>query len=167
MGHDAGRHGSHRRVGEVPQQRRKPARPGDTVGVDEGDQRRAHGGEAGIPRGARPFAPVAAQADRAGCRGCRRHGGVVRRPVVHHDDPRPGQAGQAPGELGRAVAHRDDGGDLVRPRAGRAAGRVRVGEPGVEQAACQRLRGGLAGHRHTIPPPPDQRGATRAEAQQA
>jgi hypothetical protein len=87
MGHDPGRHGSHRGIGEVAQQRRQPARPGDAVGIDEGDQRRAHGGEAGVPGGARSSAPVAAQAERAGRGGGRRHGGAVRRPVVHHDDP--------------------------------------------------------------------------------
>ncbi len=115
MSPDPGRHGSHRGIGEVPQQRRQPARPGDAVGIDEGDQRRAHGGEAGVPGGARSSAPVAAQAERTGRGGGRRHGGAVRRPVVHHDDPHAVQAGQAPGQLGRAVAHRDDGRDLVRP----------------------------------------------------
>ena len=47
------------------------------------------------------------------------------------------------------------------------AGRVRVGEPGVEQAPRQFLRGGPAGHRHPVPPPAGQRGAARAKAQQA
>ncbi len=84
---DPGRHRSHRRIGEVPQQRRQPARPRDAVGIDEGDQLRAHGGEAGVPGRARSAAPVAAQAERARRGGGGRHGGRVSRPVVHHDDP--------------------------------------------------------------------------------
>jgi hypothetical protein len=158
------RHGSHRGIGEVAQQRRQPARPGDAVGIDEGDQRRAHGGEAGVPGGAGSSAPVAAQAEGTGRGGGRGHGGRVNRPVVDHDDPHAAQAGQAPGQFGRAVAHRDDGGYLVRPW---PAGRVRVGEPGVEQAPGQFLRGGPAGHRHPVPPPAGQRRAARAKAQQA
>ena len=162
-GHDPGRHGPDRWVGEVRQQRREPARPRDAVGIDEGDQRRAYRGEPGVPGGARSPARAAAQAQRACRRRGRRHGRVIRRPVVHHDDPHPVQAGQAAGKLGRAVAHRDDRRDLARPR---AASRIRVREPGVEQPPRQCLRGG-PGHRRAVPPPAGQRRAPRAQAQQA
>ena len=85
MGDDPGRGRTHGRISEVPEQGRQPGRPGDTVGIHEGHQWRAHSRQAGVAGGAGAAAGVPAQQARPGGSGSGGDRAWVRRSVVHHD----------------------------------------------------------------------------------
>jgi hypothetical protein len=132
---DARRDRTYRRVSEVRQQQIQPARAGRAVGVEESDQRGISGGQARVPGCRRPA--VNRPPQYAGARPGRdaRDGLGVPRAVVDHDQSRRlGQPGQAAGQLGVPVAHRDHDRHLVRavPAAGRRFVQGGMDDSGVE-----------------------------------
>ena len=141
--HDPRRREPDGRVGEASEQRVEPAGLGHDVGVDERDERRVRGGEAGVAGGGRTTRGRVPQ--HAGSRP-RRNGRDRLRGcgAVVHDHQSAQSAGQRREEPGQPVGAVPDGyhdGDVG--ERGRRTGRPGPGvrDPHVEQAAGQGGRG--------------------------
>ena len=149
---DAGRHRTHRGIGEMRQQRVEPAGAGHAVRVEKGHQRRIGGRQPGVPGRGWPAVHRPPQHAGPGRGRDAADRGRIGRAVVHHDHPRRvGQASQATGQFGGPIADRDDHGHGWLS-CWRGIVKHRVSDPGVEQAARQRAGLGVIGHRHPRPP---------------
>ncbi len=129
------------RVGDVPREVEEDGGADDDVGVDEGDERRRHPLQSGVPRsgGARVGGEgqhLRAVPDRDG-----RDGGGVVRGVVDDQRPQRRQRRQTAVELGGAVADGYDDGE-VRCVDGDVA-QDGVGEVAVEETTGERGGGGV------------------------
>ena len=121
-------------IGQMREQRGKPAAGRCAVAVDEGDELALHMRQSGVARGARTAVFVAPHEGRVmGGADSRDTGDVVRCVVDDNDRHVAAECREAAVEVGEAIVRGDDHGHVV----GRRRGRDGVGQPGVGQAARQ------------------------------